>query len=178
MNTYKLELLDMTRELPRIKIDTNLEIASFVILGDTELIEKSAKVLSDNIPDNIDYIICPEAKSIPLAHSVAVRKGIDYIVLRKSIKGYMESPIIGEVKSITTTENQILVLDGKDANKLNNKKVAIVDDVISTGGSMKATEKLLEKVNSYIEWKGVILSEGEDIFEDVFYIEKLPLFMV
>ena len=174
MNIYKLRVAGLERDLPKIKINDNLTIASFVILGDNELIEKTASLMAKEIPD-VDYIVCPEAKSIPLAHAIAARKKVDYIVLRKSIKGYMNNPISKEVKSITTIENQHLIIDGKDTERIKGKRIAIIDDVVSTGGSLETVEDLLNEVGSIIVWKGAILLEGDKQFDDLFYIEKLPL---
>lgn len=171
---YTLNILNLKRNLPKIKINENLTIASFVMLGDTELIETCAEEINKQIP-YINYIVCPEAKSIPLAHAVASRRGINYIVLRKSVKGYMKKPIVREVKSITTIEKQELVIDGVDANKIKNKKVAILDDVVSTGGTIQEVEMLLQEVNANVVWKGCVLLEGDNEFENLFYIEKLPL---
>jgi adenine phosphoribosyltransferase len=173
-HTFTLRVAGLERVLPKIEINENLTIASFVILGDTQLIEKCSSIMAKKIPE-VDYIICPEAKSIPLAHSISVHKGVDYVVLRKSIKGYMNNPIIEEVKSITTIEKQQLVIDGKDAEKLKGKRVAIIDDVVSTGGSLETVEKLMGKINSIIVWRGAILLEGDKEFDDLFYLERLPL---
>jgi adenine phosphoribosyltransferase len=175
MDYYELKINDLARKLPKVKISDNLTIASFVILGDTKLIEKSADLLFKKMPQKIDYIICPEAKSIPLAHAISVRKNVDYIVLRKSVKGYMNDYIEQEVSSITTIEKQKLVIDSEDVKKIKNKNVAIIDDVVSTGGSIEAVEKLLKKVEANIVWKGAILLEGEKEFKDLIYLEKLPL---
>lgn len=174
MEHYTLEVAGLKRDLPKIKISENLTIASFVILGDTELIETTSKIMAEEMPE-VDYIVCPEAKSIPLAHSIAARKNVDYVVLRKSIKGYMSNPVVKKVKSITTINEQNLVMNGPDAERLKNKKVAIVDDVVSTGGSLVAVENLLNEIESNVVWKGAILLEGNKEFENLFYLEKLPL---
>lgn len=173
---YKLSIEGISRELPIIQISPSLKIASFNMLGDTELIEKTAERISREMPEGIDIIVCPEAKSIPLVHSIAIRKNIkNYIVLRKSVKGYMKDPISMKVNSITTKEEQILVLDGVDRILLKNKKVAIIDDVVSTGGSLLATENLLKKAGANVVWKGAVLLEGNKEYKKLFYIEKLPI---
>ena len=176
-NYYELRVAGLKRNLPIIEITPTLKIASFNILGDVELIEETAKRISENMPDDIDLIICPEAKSIPLVHSIAIKKNIkNYIILRKSVKGYMKNPLIEETKSITTTEKQILVLDGPDKDKiLKSKKIAIIDDVVSTGGSFLSIKKLLKKINIEVSWEGAILLEGDKKFDDLFYLEKLPI---
>ncbi|RLD64316.1 MAG: adenine phosphoribosyltransferase [Bacteroidetes bacterium] len=173
---YELSIAGLKRNLPIIELSPTLKIASFNILGDLELIEETAKKIAENMPDGIDLIICPEAKSIPLVHSIAIKKNINYIVLRKSIKGYMKDPITIDVNSITTVGKQILVLDGPDKDKiLNSKKIAIIDDVVSTGGSFLSIKTLLNKLNVKVFWEGTILLEGDKDFDGLFYLERLPI---
>lgn len=176
---YTLELCGLKRELKKIKVAPNLVIASFVMLGDTELVEKSADAIFEKMKGigKIDILVCPEAKGIPLTHALAVRFGIDYVVARKSVKGYMKNPIISEVKSITTKEKQIIVIDEIDAAKLNDKLVCIVDDVVSTGGSLLSIESVLKKTGCTVVCKAsVLLEEGGYSGEDLIYIQKLPVF--
>jgi adenine phosphoribosyltransferase len=126
---------------------------------------------------DLDMLVCPEAKGIPLTHALAVRLGVDYVVARKSVKGYMENPITSEVKSITTNEKQIIVIDEIDAARLNGKSVCVVDDVVSTGGSLRSLEAVLAKTGcTVISKAAVLLEEGGYSGEDLIYIQKLPVF--
>lgn len=177
---YNIEIAGLKRNLPKVKINKNLTIASFVMLGDTELIEKSALALYEH-PDfprfNIDIIVCPEAKAIPLAHSISNLLKVNYVVVRKSIKSYMENPIIEEVQSITTTEKQILILNGIDTIKVKGRNVCIIDDVVSTGNSISSLENLLEKAEANVICKAsVLLEEAGYDKDDLIYLEKLPIF--
>ena len=117
---YELKICGLVRKLKKVKVAPDLVIASFVMLGDTQLIEKCADELFDKMKDikDLDMLVCPEAKGIPLTHALAVRLGVDYVVARKSVKGYMENPITSEVKSITTNEKQIIVIDEIDAAQI------------------------------------------------------------
>ncbi len=178
-DTYTLKLCGLTRELTKIQVAPNLRIASFVMLGDTQLIEKTADALYEKIKinDNIDIIVSLEAKGIPLAHALSVRLETNYVVVRKSIKSYMENPIFTEVKSITTNEPQKLVLNGVDAKLLKGKNVCIVDDVVSTGGSLKSVEDLLAKADCNVVARvAVLLEEGGYTGDDLTYLAKLPVF--
>ncbi|OFH97979.1 orotate phosphoribosyltransferase [Clostridium acetireducens DSM 10703] len=176
-NTYTLKIDNLKRELPLIKISEDLTIASFVILGDTELVNYVAPKIVEKLP-KVDVIVTAEAKGIPLAYEVSKLLCMkEFIVARKSIKPYMDSPIVDEVVSITTQKKQILCLDGKDSNKIKGKKVAIIDDVISTGESIEAIERLVKKAGGIIEAKAAILAEGDaSKRDDIIFLEKLPLF--
>ena len=176
-STYEISVAGLKRELPIIKLSPELSIASFVILGDCELVTAAAAELEVKIPE-IDYIITAEAKGIPLVNEISRLRGLSkYIVARKSIKPYMKDPLIDEVVSITTQKPQLLCLDGSDAALIKGKRVAVVDDVISTGESLEAVCRLAEKAGAEIAAKVAILAEGDAADrKDIIFLEKLPLF--
>lgn len=177
MKTYTLNVAGLTRELPIIKLSYDLSIASFVILGDTEIVRKTAPIIAKKLPE-VDFIVTAEAKGIPLAYEISrVLNLNEYVVARKSVKAYMEEPIEVEVNSITTTNFQKLYLNNQDAKKIKGKRVALVDDVISTGQSLKALERLVEKAGGKVLAKAAILAEGDaKDRKDIIFLEALPTF--
>lgn len=179
MSYYHLNVAGVERDLPIIKITDDLEIASFVILGDAELIIHAAAALKDKLPE-ADYLMTAEAKGIPLVQELARILGMKrYFVARKSIKPYMTKPFVTEVFSITTQKKQILCLDNEESKLIEGKRVIIIDDVISTGDSIKALESLVLKAGGQIAGKAAILAEGNAADrEDIIYLEKLPIFPV
>ena len=176
---YELTVAGVTRQLPIIQIAPDLAIASFVILGDCELVTAAAPLLAEKLPE-IDYIVTAEAKGIPLANEVSRLLGLPYyIVARKSIKPYMRTPLTDEVNSITTQKTQSLCLDGKDAMAIRGRRVAVLDDVISTGASLEAVERLVEKAGAEVVARAAILAEGDAAKrEDIIFLEELPLFLL
>ena len=177
MKTYTLNVAGLTRELPIIKLSYDLSIASFVILGDTEIVRKTAPIIAKKLPE-VDFIVTAEAKGIPLAYEISRILNLnEYVVARKSIKAYMEEPIEVEVNSITTTNSQKLYLNNQDAKKIKGKRIALVDDVISTGQSLKALERLVEKAGGKVLAKAAILAEGDaKDRKDIVFLEALPTF--
>ncbi len=179
-NIYTLKIAGLERLLPVVKVAPGLSIASFVMLGDTRLVEAVAEsiFLHPQFPrQKIDMLVCPEAKAIPLTHSLACRVGVDYVVLRKTEKSYMQDYIIEKTRSITTSSEQQLVLDGPDMARLQGKRICLVDDVVSTGGSIKAMENLLARANCTIVSRvAALLEEGGYTGTDLLYLEKLPVF--
>jgi|TARA_Y100001951_G_scaffold33998_1_gene26810 adenine phosphoribosyltransferase len=177
---YELDVAGLTRKLPKVKIHDELAIASFVMLGDTELIEECAEaiILHTDFPkDGIDILCTPEAKGIPLVHTIARRLKKDYVIARKGIKGYMNNPMIEKVQSITTIGAQTLVLDSCDVKKLEGKNVCIIDDVVSTGGSLIGLQAMLEKIDCSIICKAAVLLEEAGYDKgDIIFLEKLPIF--
>ena len=174
---YRMKVAGLERDLPICPVNENLYIAGFVIFGDPELTVACARELLARAPE-YDYIITAEAKGIPLAHEMARQAGdAKYILARKAPKLYMRDLFSSTVKSITTAKEQTLYLDGADAQMMQGKRILIVDDVISTGESLKALEVLVEKAGGIICGRMAILAEGDaQTRPDLTYLEKLPLF--
>ena len=174
---YRMNVAGLERDLPICPVNDKLYIAGFVIFGDQELTVACARELLKRAPQ-YDYIITAEAKGIPLAHEMARQAGdAKYILARKGPKLYMRDIFSVTVNSITTAKEQKLYLDGADAALMKGKKILLVDDVISTGESLKALEALVEKAGGEICGKMAILAEGDaQDRPDLIYLEKLPLF--
>ena len=173
----RMTVAGLERDLPICPLNEKLSIAGFVIFGDQELTVACARELLKRAPE-YDYIITAEAKGIPLAHEMARQAGdAKYILARKGPKLYMRDIFSVTVQSITTAKEQKLYLDGADAALMKGKKILVVDDVISTGESLKALEALVEKAGGEICGRMAILAEGDAIDrEDIIYLEPLPLF--
>lgn len=178
MKTYQLKIGPLTRQLPIIPISQDLAIASFVLLGDAELTDYAAKELLAFMPADFDYLVTLESKGIPLAQELSrLTDHPQFVVLRKSIKDYMRAPIKLPVNAITTSAPQELVLDGTDADRLVAKRVVIVDDVISSGGSLTAARALIEQAGATVVGQLAILAEGGAVSRrDIRYLAELPLF--
>lgn len=174
---YKMNIAGLDRELPICRVTDDLYIGAFVIFGDAPLTVACARELLKKAPE-YDYLLTAEAKGIPLIHEMARQNGDDFYVLaRKNPKLYMTEVFEVTVNSITTAKEQKLYLDAADAEKMRGKKILIVDDVISTGESLKALEVLAKKAGGNIVGKMTILAEGDaQERDDIIYLEKLPLF--
>lgn len=175
---YELNVAGLTRELPIVQVAEDLAIASFVLLGDAEMTTQAAIELAKKLPTDIEYLVTAEAKGIPLLQELArIMDFPTYIVARKSVKAYMNRPLAASVFSMTTQKEQILILDGRDAALIRGKKVAIIDDVISTGESLAALVKLVEKARGEVVAQAAVLAEGDAAKrEDILFLETLPLF--
>ena len=177
MRTYTLNVAGLTRELPLCPISDKLDIAAFVIFSDVELTVRCTEELLKKIDVDYDIIISAESKGIPLAYEFARQTGKQYIIARKSMKFYMTEPLTVKVKSITTANVQTLCLSNEYADQVKGKRVLIVDDVISTGESLIALEKLVEAAEGEIVCKAAILAEGKSADrDDIVFLEKLPVF--
>ena len=175
--TYRINIKGMERDLPLCPLNEKLMIGAFVIFGDVELTVHCAKELLKVVPD-FDVMITAESKGIPLIHAMCRLSGKNrYVLARKSVKLYMKDVRKCETKSITTAASQVLYIDGADAEYMKGKRVLIVDDVISTGGSLASLENLVEQSGGTVVGKMAILAEGDAIARpDITVLAPLPLF--
>ena len=175
--TYPMTIAGLKRELPLCPVTDDLYIGAFVIFGDVELTVACAKALLEKAPE-YDVLITAESKGIPLCYEMARQAGTNrYLLARKAPKLYMKNVFTVKVNSITTDHEQTLCIDGDDAEYMKGKRVLIVDDVISTGESLRAIEELVKQAGGNIVGKMAILAEGDATErDDIIYLEKLPLF--
>lgn len=174
---HTMTIAGVQRDLPICKVSDDLYIGAFVIFGDVELTVKTAEALLKKAPE-YDYMISAEAKGIPLIYEMARQSGQNkYFLARKAPKLYMSGVFDVKVNSITTAKEQHLYLDNADAELMRGKRILIVDDVISTGESLAAVEKLVEEAGGIIAGRMAILAEGDaQNRDDIIYLEKLPVF--
>lgn len=175
--TYEMTVAGVTRQLPLRPISDTTMIAAFVIFGDVELTCACAKELLDIAPE-FDYMVAPEAKAIPLAHEMARQSGRNqYFLVRKAPKLYMDGVFEAVDRSITTVGEQKLYMDGADAKKIRGKRILILDDVISTGGSLAAVESLVDQAGGQVVGRMAVLAEGNAAKrDDILFLKPLPLF--
>ncbi|MBE6989563.1 MAG: adenine phosphoribosyltransferase [Ruminococcaceae bacterium] len=177
--TYPMTVAGLQRQLPLCRITDDLYIGAFICFGDAELTVACARDLLALVPaEDYDYLLTAEAKSIPLIHEMARQSGASkYFIARKGPKAYMPDPICVEDQSITTAGVQRLYLGRDDAELICGKRILLIDDVISTGGSLLAMEKLVELAGGTVVGRIAVLAEGDAADRtDIKYLERLPLF--
>jgi adenine phosphoribosyltransferase len=175
VRTYPIEIRGVHRELPIVQVGPNVAVALLNLLGDTELVEAVAAELNDRLPPEVEILVTPEVKAVPLAHALSRLSGKPYVVARKTEKPYMINPVSRTVVSITTGKPQLLVLDGHDAELIRGRKTAIVDDVVSTGSTLKGLSELIESVGGEVKAVLAVFTEGTPR-SDVLSLGHLPLF--
>lgn len=176
MNSYKITIAGLERELPICPLNDKVSIAGFIMFSDVELTMACAGELLKKCGD-FDVILTAESKGIPIAYEMSRQCGKPYVVARKSVKLYMTEPISVSVKSITTANVQTLYLSNEKADMLKNKRILIVDDVVSTGESFNALSELVKKAGGKVVTYSAVLAEGDAADrDDIVFLEKLPLF--
>ena len=174
---YEVDIAGMKRKLKLFPVADDVQIAAFILYGDVEITEHAARELLAKAPE-YDIMLTSASKSIPLIYEMARQAGVnEYIVALKSQKVYMGEPLSADLKSITTFQRQHLFIGEDDVAKIKGKRVLIIDDVISTGQSLRAMESLVEKAGGIIVAKLAVLAEGDAYDrEDITVLGKLPLF--
>lgn len=172
---YTVELAGVKRDLPLVRVAPGLKVALLNILCDAELVKAVAPKMAQMLPKDTEVLLHPEGKAIPLAYELSVVTGLPYVIPRKDRKQWMLDPISSDVKSITTGKPEKYWLDRRELYKIEGKKIAIVDDVISTGNTLEAMENLVAKINGTIVARIAIFTEG-DKRENVSALGHLPLF--
>ena len=175
-DTYEITIAGCKRQLKKFAVNDKIDIAAFILFGDVEVTEKSAEALLQKLPE-FDLILTPEAKSMPLAYEMSRQSGKKYIVARKGLKVYMGNALSVDDQSITTHGLQKLYLGEDDAAEMKGKRVVVLDDVISTGGSLQAAVALAEQAEANVVAKCAVLSEGDaNDRDDIIVLGNLPLF--
>jgi adenine phosphoribosyltransferase len=176
--TYTVEVAGLMRDLPLFEVAPGVRIAILNILGDTELVEASARALALQLADrNPEVLITAETKSIPLVYALSIQMALPYVVLRKSYKPYMGNVIKAETLSITTGAPQTLYLDEKDQKLVAGRQVALVDDVISTGSTLQGMRMIADKAGARVVAQAAIFTEGDRAkWTDVISLGHLPVF--
>lgn len=176
--TYPVEIAGLQRQLPLFRVASGVRIAVLNILGDTELVQASARALAQKLAA-LDYValVTAEAKSIPLIHALSVATGMPYVVLRKNYKPYMGDALSATTHSITTGDEQTLYLDEKDRALVAGQPIVLVDDVISSGSTLEAMRHIMRCADSRIVGESAILTEGDrSNWENVIALGHLPVF--
>ena len=168
---------ELSRDFPLFEVAPGVKIAIFNMLGDTEIVDTAARELADRLPADVDALVVPEVKAVPLGHALSIYSKIPYVVVRKIRKPYMVDCLETEVVSITTGEPQTLYLDGKDRYLIEGKRVALVDDVISTGNTLKGLRQLMDEAEADIVAEVAVFTEGApNDWDGVIALGNLPVF--
>lgn len=179
METYTIELYGLKRSLPLVHIGKHTKLANFTLLGDIELVDSLADAFTQKFQAfSFDYLVAVEVKVVPLVHGIAKRLGHKRLVVcRRRVKPYMVGPIIEKPPPDYPKHVQQLVINGSDASFLKGKRVIAMDDVVSTGMTMRLMKLLMEKVGATVIASASVLRQGEQFttLDNFIYVAELPI---
>lgn len=174
--THRIEIGGVVRELPVREVKPGIRVALFNILGDWELTEAAGKALAAELPSAVDVLVMPDGKATALLHVLGRETGLPTVVARKEKKPYMAEPVkTYSYRSITTDRQQTLCLGADDTARLAGQRVIIVDDVVSSSGTIIAMKALLNEVGAEVLGVAAIFTEG-DQRPEIITLGHLPLF--
>lgn len=174
---YRVSIGDLQRDLRLFRVAPGVVIAIFNMLGDTEVVQYAADALKSRVPAEAEVLVAPEVKAVPLGHALSARTNLPYVVVRKVRKPYMGNCLQTEVLSITTGAPQTLFIDEKDIPRVAGKKVVLLDDVISTGSTLRGLRQLMETASAQIVGEMAVFTEGgAGDWPHVIALGHLPIF--
>jgi adenine phosphoribosyltransferase len=161
--TYSVDIGSQRVDLPVVALNENLALALLITVDmGVSFMAKAGEELAEVLaPYDLDVVATVATMGIPLAVEVTRYLGLDqYVVLHKTQKIHLADAITERVRSITTDAEQRLLFDRARIPDVEGKRVAIVDDVISTGASTGATLRLLRGVGAHIVTIGTLVTEA------------------
>ncbi len=163
--TYRTTVGSQTVDLPLVQVTDDVTIALLICVdlgvGFSEVAGRElAELLRDAEPE---VVVSVATMGIPLAIEVSRALGIDdYVILHKTPKIHLGNTWAEPVRSITTGANQTLRLDPSRVDAVHGRRVAVVDDVVSTGASLRAALSLLRRAGAEPVVVGSFLIEGQE----------------
>jgi adenine phosphoribosyltransferase len=175
---FKVNIAGVDRDLPLFEVAPGVRIALLNILGDNELVQAASRELAIQLADrNPEVLVTAETKSIPLVYALSMTMDLPYVVLRKDYKPYMGEAVRAETLSITTGKPQTLYLDEKDLKLIKGRRVVLVDDVISTGSTIEAMQRLVSLAKGQVVAEAAIFTEGDaGKTDNIIALGHLPVF--
>jgi len=185
---HTIQAGDLSLDLPIVPVNDGLAISLFMSIdAPISFVEKAGLTLAKELNDECapQVVVTAATLGIPIGIAVAKGLGLDHlVVLQKTNKIHLKDALVEPLKSITTSDVQMLRLDRAQISKIQDRRVVFVDDVISTGGSLKAALRLIRQAKGKVVGIGTVVVEGNEwkqtIGRDdaslVHWLDKIPLF--
>jgi adenine phosphoribosyltransferase len=175
METYPITIGKITRHVPIVETLPGVHIPLVELMGDVELVQAAAEALIPHLPPETDTILTLETSPIVLAHTLSALTGKPYIVVRRKRRPYMQDPVIQEVQSLTLGVSETLWLDSRMAEKLLGHKVALVFDVVSSGGTMDALGRMAIRAGASVVARLAAFRQGSNTKIDLTSLSEIPI---
>ena len=177
---HNVDLMGVPFMLPLIKINEDTRIAVFDSLSNPRMAELATKELIHKLTKEkfkFDVVLTAESKGIPFGMGVANYFNKDLVVLRKSSKPYFSKPFEVSSDTYTSKGTSKLYTDMALKSTLQGKRILVVDDVISTGSSLKAMQQVISEFEAEYAGAIAVFAEGDaSLRTDILFIHSLPLF--
>jgi adenine/guanine phosphoribosyltransferase-like PRPP-binding protein len=164
VSTYRATVGSQQVELPIVALDAQQAIALMMTidLGVRFTATAAAELAAGLAPARPEVVVSVATLGIPVAFEVSRCLGLDdYLILQKSPKIHLRDGLREPVTSITSARPQQLLLDRRRVAAIAGRRVALVDDVISTGASAVAALRLIRQAGAEVAAVGALLTEGQ-----------------
>jgi len=161
--TYSVEIGTQRVDLPIVSLSDQLALALLITVDmGVQFMSRAGEELADVLrPYDVDIVATVATMGIPVCVEVTRHLGLDqYVILHKTPKIHLSDAVAEPVRSITTDADQRLLFDRARIKDVEGKRVAIVDDVISTGASTGAALRLLRSIGADIVAIGTLVTEA------------------
>jgi adenine phosphoribosyltransferase len=161
--TYRARVGSQEVDLPIVQVAPDVSIALLICVDHgVHFAEQAGRELAAELDGlDVEIVASVATMGIPLAIEATRALGLDdYAILHKTPKIHLQDAVAEDVRSITTDRDQRLLFDRARVEAVAGKRVAIVDDVISTGGSSRAALALIRKIGGHPVAFGALLTEG------------------
>ncbi|HSZ36308.1 MAG TPA: phosphoribosyltransferase family protein [Acidimicrobiales bacterium] len=161
--TYTTTVGSQTVELPLVALSDELTIALLICVDlGVAFSETAGGELAEMMrPANPEIVVSVATMGIPIAIEASRALGLDdYVILHKTPKIHLGETWAEPVYSITTDKAQRLRMDPARVEAVRGRRVAIVDDVISTGASLSSALRLVRRMDAEPVVIGCLMTEG------------------
>jgi adenine/guanine phosphoribosyltransferase-like PRPP-binding protein len=161
--TYSTAVGSQSVDLPVVALTDELSIALLICVDlGVHFAEVAGRELADLMrPARPEIIVSVATMGIPLAIEASRALGFDdYVILHKTPKIHLGETWAEPVNSITTEKPQRLRMDPARVPAVRGRRVAVVDDVISTGASTLAALRLVRRIGAEPVVIGTLMTEG------------------
>ncbi len=177
---YPVEIGTQHVDLPIVALSPSLSLALLITVDmGVGFMERAGQELAATIaPYEVAIVATVATMGIPVCVEVTRHLGLDqYVILHKTPKIHLADAVFEPVRSITTDADQRLLFDRARIPDVAGRRVAIVDDVVSTGASTGAALRLLRGVGAEVVVIGTLVTEGsqwrENLGEDAAMVRSL-----
>jgi adenine phosphoribosyltransferase len=165
------------RRLPVVPVSPTVRIAFMDIVGDIELMDAALAEVWQRCPAGIEVILGGDTVGMVIAHHLSLRTNVPYVVARKKRTPAMVNPITAEAQSVAAVAPSTFWLGEHHVVRLRDRHVLVVDEVASTGSTLRALTDLAHRAGAAEVTRAVIATEGTPR-PDIVSVVHLPVWEI